>query len=128
MRIGEGVFDYPVATVRLRIRQAVKQTITLRVFHRVLQVTFFLMAECLAIGDQKLKVARVRLIDPWIVNLIHDAVTEREPETATGMISCAHAFLRARSPAGLDSGRAKRRWLVLSCHLYGRMCLVWRSW
>ena len=87
MRIREDVFDYPVATVRLRIGQPVKEAIPLRIFDQVLQVALFFVAKRLAVGDQKLKVARVRLIDAWIVNLIDDAVTKCEPETATGMIS-----------------------------------------
>ena len=109
MRICEDVFYESVATVRLRIRQTVKDAIALRVFDQVIQVALFLVAKCFAVTDEKLKVARVRLIDARIVNLIDDPVTEREPEAATGMIGCTHAFLRARSPARLDSGRTKRR-------------------
>jgi integrase len=56
---------------------------------------------------EKLEVARVRLIDMRIVNLVHDAMTKREPNAATGMVGCAHAFFCARSPARLNSGRAK---------------------
>ena len=107
MRIREDVFDYPVATVRLRIGQPVKEAITLRAFDQMIQVALFLVAKCFAITDKKLKVAGVRLIDPRIVNLIDDAVTEREPEAATGMIGRTHAFLRARSPAWLNSRRAE---------------------
>src|SRR2546422_11350168 len=102
MRIREDVFYQPVATAGLRIRQTVKEAIALRIFDHVIQVALFLVTKCFAITDEKLKVARVRLIDAWVVNLIDDAVTEREPETATGMIGRTHAFLRARSPAWLD--------------------------
>ena len=56
---------------------------------------------------EKLEVARVRLIDMRIVNLVHDAMTKREPNAATGMVGCAHAFFCARSPARLNSGCAK---------------------
>src|SRR5437870_1436447 len=108
MRICEDVFYESVATVGFQIRQTVKEAIALRVFDQVIQVALFLMAKCFAITDEKLKVACVGLIDAWIVNLIDNAVTEREPEAATGMIGCTHAFLRARSPARLDSRRAKR--------------------
>ena len=108
MRIREDVFYEPVATVGLRIRQTIKEAIALRVFDQVIQVALFLMAKRFAITDEKLKVARVRLIDMWIVNLVDDAVTKREPQAATGVISCAHAFLSARSPARLDSRRTKR--------------------
>src|SRR5881409_2552736 len=105
MRIREDMFYEPVATVGLRIRQTGKEAITLRVFDHVLQVALFLLAKRFAITDEKLKVARVRLIDAWIVNLIDDTVTKREPEAATGMIGRAHAFFCARSPTRLDSRR-----------------------
>src|SRR2546422_4828727 len=108
MRIGENVFYDPVAALTLRICQAVKETIALRIFDQVIQVALFLVAKRFAITDQKLKVASVRLIDAWIVNLIDDAVTQREPEAATGMIGRAHAFFCARSPTRLDSRRTGR--------------------
>ena len=108
MRVREHVFYEPVAALTLRIGKAVKETITLRVFDQVIQIALFLVAKCFAIANEKLKVARVRLIDARIVNLIDDAVTEREPETATGVIGRTHAFFRARSPAWLDSRRTKR--------------------
>ncbi len=108
MRIREDMFYEPIATVGLRIRQTVEEAIALRVFDQVIQVALFLVAKRFAITYEKLKVARVRLIDAWIVNLIDDAVTKREPETATGMIGCADSFFRARCPARPDSRRTKR--------------------
>ena len=95
MRIREDVFYESVATVRLRIRQTVKDAIALRVFDQVIQVALFLVAKCFAITDEKLEVACVRLIDAWIVNFIDDAMAEREPEAATGMISSTDAFFGA---------------------------------
>ena len=108
MRVGEHVFYEPIAALTLRICEAVKEAITLWIFDQVIQIALFLVAKRFAITDEKLKVARVRLIDSWIINLIDDAVTQREPKATTGMISSAHAFLRARSPAWLDSRRTKR--------------------
>ena len=95
MRIRENVFYEPVATVGLRIRQTIEEAIALRVFDQVIQVALLLVAKRLAIADEKLKVARVRLIDAWIVDLVDDAVTEREPQAATGMIGCTNPFFRA---------------------------------
>ena len=95
MRVRENVFHQPVAALAFRICEAVKDAIALRVFDHVIQVALFLVTKCFAITDEKLKVARVRLIDAWIINLIDDAVTEREPEAATGMISRTDAFFRA---------------------------------
>ena len=74
------------------------------------------MTEAFTVADEKLEVARVWLIDMRIINLIDDAVAEREPETATGMIRRAHAFFRARSPARFDSRRAKRNRVLSRIH------------
>src|SRR6186997_265534 len=99
MRIREDVLDDPVAIIALRISQTVKEAIALRVFDQVIQVPLLLVTKCFAIANEKLKVSSVRLIDAWIINLIDDAVTQREPEAATRVISGPHAFLRARCPA-----------------------------
>src|SRR2546427_488002 len=108
MRVRKYVFHEPVAALAFRICKAVKEAVPLRVFDQVIQVALFLVAKGFAIADQKLKVAGVRLIDPRIVNLIDDSVTQREPEAATGMIGSTHTFFRARSPAWLDSRRTER--------------------
>jgi len=108
MRIREDMFYETVATVGLRIRQTIKKAIALRVFDQVIQVALFLVAKPFAIADEKLKVARVRLIHTWIIDLVDDAVTKREPKAATGVIGRTDSFFRARSPAWLDSRRTKR--------------------
>ena len=108
MRIGEYIFDQPVAAARLNIRQAIKQTVTFRVFNRMREVALFLVAKRFSIADEKLKVACVWLINMRIVNLIDDSVTEREPEAATCMIGRANAFFRTRGPAWLNPRRTKR--------------------
>src|SRR6266487_1781649 len=108
MRIGEDEFYEPVATIGLRIRETIEEAIALWVFDQVIQVALFLVAKRFAITYEKLKVARVWLIDTWVVDLIDDAVTKCEPEAATGMIGCTDPFFRARSPARLDSRRTKR--------------------
>ncbi len=71
------------------------------------QIALFLVTKRFSIADEKLKVARVRLVDVRIVNLVDDAVTQREPNAATGMIGRPHAFFRARSPAWLDPRRLR---------------------
>ena len=107
MRIGEDMFYETIAAVAVRIGEPIKKAIALRVFDLVIQIAFFLVAKCFAVADEKLKVARVRLIDVRIINLVDDAVAQREPKAATGMIGRADAFLGAGSPARLDARRAK---------------------
>src|SRR6266571_766876 len=117
MRIRKHVFYETVTTVRIGIRETIKEAIALRIFDKVIKIALFFMTETFTVADEKLKVARVWLVDMRIINLIDDAVAEREPQTATGMIRCAHAFLRARSPARFDSRRAKRHWILRRVHL-----------
>jgi hypothetical protein len=107
MWISEDIFYDTIAAAGLQIRKTVKEAIALRVLDGVSQVALFLMAKCFPIAYEKLKVARIRLIDVWIVNLVHNAVTQCEPNAAAGMVRGSHAFFRARSPAGFDSRRAK---------------------
>jgi hypothetical protein len=95
MRIGEDMLYEPVPAVGFRIRQPIQQAIALGVFDQMNQVALFLVAEGFAIADEKLKVARVRLIDTGIVNLVDNAVTQRKPETATGVIGGPDALLGA---------------------------------
>jgi hypothetical protein len=76
------------------------------------QVALFFVAKRFAIADEKLKVARVGLIDVRIINLVHDAVTQREPHAATSVIRRADALFSARRPAWLNPGRAKRHRIV----------------
>ena len=108
MRIGEDIFYNAIAAARLRIRETVKQAIAFRVIDRVIQVAFFLMAKRFAVTYEKLKVTRVRLIDMRIINLVQDAVAQSEPNTATGVIRCAHAAVW-RVPA-LESASTSGVW------------------
>ena len=111
------MFYQSVAAPGLRIREAVKDAIALGVFDQMIKVTFFLVAKRFSVTDEKLKVARVRLIYMWIVNLIDDSMTKREPEAATRMVGCTDAFFLTRSPAWLDSRRTERHWILGRIHL-----------
>src|SRR5205814_10549207 len=116
MRIGEHIFEQPVAIARVSIRQAVKEAVTFRVFNRMGEIALFLVTERFSIGDEKLKVACVWSINVRVVNLIDDAMAQREPQTATGMISRADAFFRTRRPPWLDPRRAKRHSTISQIH------------
>jgi len=108
MRIGQHVLDELIAPVSFRISKAVQHTVAFRVFNQVVQVALLLVAKALAIRDEELKVACVRLIDVRIVDLIDNAMTQCEPETTAGMISRPDALLGARSPARRNSRRSER--------------------
>ena len=108
MRIGEHIFHQTIAAAAFRICKTIKQAIALRVFNLVIQVTFFFVAERFAVADEKLEVARVRLIDMRIIDFIYDPVTQREPGAATGVICRTDTFFRARTPSRLNPRRTKR--------------------
>jgi len=95
MRVRKDMFHQPVATVSRRIRQTIKETIALRVFHCVNQVTLSSWQKGFAIGDEKLKVPGVRLVHPRIVDFVDDAVTERKPKPATGVVGGSNPVLCA---------------------------------
>src|SRR6185503_14169649 len=108
MRVCENMLNDTIATVRLRIDEAVERTIALRVLDAVVQVALLLMAECFAVADEKLKIPRVGMIDMRIIDLVDDPMAEREPKPATAVVGRAHALLFAGGPARLDSRRSKR--------------------
>ena len=60
------------------------------------------------VGDNESEVAGVRLIKPGKIDLIENAMTQREPKPALEAQRSAYAGLGARSPAGFDSGPARR--------------------
>ena len=70
----------------------------------MIQVAFLLVAERFAVGDEKLKIARIRMIDVRVVNFINDPMAEREPKAATGVVSRAHALLGAGVQRGSIPG------------------------
>ena len=73
----------------------------------MIQVALFFVAKRFTVTDQKLKVARIGLIDVRIINFVHDPMTQREPKPATGVIRRANALLGARRPARLNSRRTE---------------------
>src|ERR1035441_3990202 len=87
--------------------QPVEKTIPFRVFEQVVQVALFLVAKRLPVGDEKLKITRVRLIHTRVVDFVHDAMAEREPDAAARMINGASPFFRTGGPAGFYSGCAE---------------------
>jgi len=107
MRVHDDFFDEVVAAFEVGVDEAVKQRVLLRVFGLVKQVAPFLVAERFAVGNEKLQVAGVGRIDMWKINLVDDAVAEREPESGTAVIRRADALLGAGRPVRLNPWRAE---------------------
>jgi len=65
----------------------------------------FLLGEKIAsVGDNESHVARARLVDARKVDLVEDAVTQREPDFTVLVEGGAGAHLGARSPARRNAG------------------------
>src|SRR5947209_19616680 len=99
------MFDDPITAIRLGIGQPVEDTIAFRILNLVIEVTLFFVAKCFAIRNKKLEIARVRLVHMRIINLVDDAMAEREPKAAARVIGSAEALFGAGSPARLDAWR-----------------------
>src|SRR5439155_23711977 len=108
VRIGQHIFYQTIAAARVRVCETIEQAVALRIIDRVIEIALFFVAKRLPVADEKLKVPRVRSIDMRIIDFVDDAVAEREPDTATGVIRRAYAFFRAGSPARRDPRSAER--------------------
>src|SRR5688572_12857111 len=62
MWISKNMLGQPVASSTIRIRQPVKGTVPLRILDSMFQIALFLMTERIAISNEQLKIACVRLI------------------------------------------------------------------
>src|SRR6185437_5850563 len=69
-------------------------------------VALLLGEERRAVRDDQSHVAHTSLVDARIIDLVEDAVAEREPDVTAVGEGRAPADLGARGPAGRDTGRA----------------------
>jgi hypothetical protein len=116
LRISQYVLNNLVTPTALGVCQMIKENVMAGVFYAMKQISLFLVAKCLAVADEKFKIARIRLIDPRKINFINDAMAEGEPEAAASGICSSKTFLCAGRPTRLNSGRPKRRAIDLSVH------------
>ena len=120
MRIHSDFFDEAIAPLPVGIREPVKQRVLFQAFGLVEQVTPLLVAERFTIRDQKLQVARVRRIHMRKIDLVDDAVAEREPDAGTAVVRGAETVLGAGSPARLDAWRPEGDgFLIHQVHIVG---------
>src|SRR5882762_1731269 len=71
-------------------------------------MAFLFGEELTAVGDNQAEVAGAGLVHAGKIDLIENAMAQREPKSALHAQCSAYARLGARSPAGLDSGPARR--------------------
>lgn len=112
MGIRDHLLDDAITPFGISIDQPIVQSALFRVLDGVVQVATFLVAKGAAIRNQKLKIACVGAINIRVVDFVDDAVAEREPDTATGMIGSTDAFFGATRPPRFGARRTKRDELV----------------
>ena len=82
----------------------------------MLQIAPFLMAEAFPVGNQKLKIARIRTIDIRIIDLVDDAVAQRKPNAAASVVRGADPLFGGTRPARFSAWRAERDFGVAIIH------------
>src|SRR5262249_46878867 len=75
------------------------------------RVALLLGEEALTVGDDEAEIPGAGLVDAGIIDLVEDAVADREPNPAPRFESRADAALGTRCPAGGNAGSA-RRWIL----------------
>src|SRR6185503_4204820 len=70
----------------------------------------------LPVGNDEPEIARARVIDAWIVDLIEDTVAQRKPDSAVAADSGTNSALRARRPAGRNTWPTRGKPIRLLLH------------
>ena len=107
VRLADDFLYDAITIIPLRVCEPVKQNIFLWILGQVSHIPLFLMVECFAIGDQKLKVARVGRVNMGIINLVDDSVAQGEPKTRRSFISGSDPLFGAGCPS---RGQSQGRW------------------
>src|SRR4029077_2631214 len=107
MRISKNILYQTIPASPVRISKTVEKTIVLWILDLVSKVPFLFMTERFAIGNEKLKVPRIRLIYMRVIDLVDDTMAKGEPDATARMVGGADSLLRTRSPARRGSWRAE---------------------
>ncbi len=108
-RIGDDLLLDAPAPVLRRVEQVIGRHAVLEHADLVVGVALLLGEIAVRGGDEEAEVARAGGIDARIVDLVEDAVAEREPQPARRRAGGADAHLGARRPARRAAGPARRR-------------------
>src|ERR1019366_9375091 len=77
-------------------------------------MAFLFREEPTTVADNQAEVAGAGLVHPGKIDLIENAMTQREPNPAVKVQRSAYTGLGARSPAGFDSGPARRMTKIIA--------------
>src|SRR5277367_1015274 len=82
------------------------KTRAVKVLGHRMEIAALLVEEVLAVGDEELEVADLRLVDSGKINPVEHAGGSREPQAAGRRVCRAHGVLGAASPSRRDAGSA----------------------
>ena len=66
------------------------------------------MEKALSVSNQVLKIAELRPVDRWVIDLRDDSVPKREPDLAGSCVRGSDPVFAAMSPSGMNSRVSKR--------------------
>ena len=116
-RIGNDVLFDPVAAVRCRVDEPKRRNALLDHVDFMNGVSLLFGKIAVPVGDDQTHIARTGGVDARIVDLVQNAVTDREPDAAACGQRGSDAALGARRPTRRQAGRAGRLYCVFACHL-----------
>ena len=105
--IGQYLLLDSIATINGRVPNPIRRNARRHLRRLGAGIPLFLREECLPIGHDETEVARARVIDAWVVDLVEDPVAQREPHPAVATHSGTEAALRTRRPACRNSRPAR---------------------
>ena len=115
LRIGQDLLLDPPLAVAGRVHDPEGGDAFLDHRDRMVAVALFLGEIAVRAGDDEAEIAGTGGVDARPVDLVQDAVAEREPDAAGGGAGGSDAGLGARRPARRQAGLSRR------CHLPGRV-------
>src|SRR5687767_4990217 len=124
-RIGQDLLLDSITTINGRVANPVGKNAGLHLQRLRAGIPLFLGEERLAISHDETKVARARVIDAWVVDLVEDPVAQREPDAALATHSGAQTALRARRPARRNTRPTRGKGI---CHYLTRSIAVIVGW
>ena len=104
MGIGQGLLLDAVTTVPADVDQLERRDALGEPVNAGVGVTLLLRKERRAVRDEQPHVAYAGLVDARIIDLVENAVAEREPNVTVGAERRAHADLGARGPSRCGAG------------------------
>ena len=115
--IGQDLLLDPIATINRRVPNPIRRNARRHLRGLGAGIPLFFGEVGLPIGHDEPEIARARVIDARIVDLVENPVAQREPDTAVATDRRAEAALRTRRPARRNTRPARGKRI---CHYLTR--------